>query len=454
MKFPKIGDIATKEIISANIDDTLAYAIDKMTQNNHRSIVVIREDGFSVLNVFDVINFKNQHTDLNKSLSALNLTKVPIIQKEENILEALNQIQNTEFLCVVDEKNNLYGLLTHSDITANMDPGILMESYKLEDFFKIGKKVKTVFKNDTASDVLKDMVKLSYDNIIIVNKEQKPIGILTTKNIINLIKLHKDLSVPIKEYMITPVDTIVQSTTIKGALAYIKEKHYKRAVIVDDAGVFIGVISQSELISLTYSNWVNLMHQHEEELSEINILLQNKTKKYEQLAATDALTGLYNRYKFSELFLYEYELMIQRNCKMSLLMLDIDFFKKVNDTYGHDAGDRVLKVVSNTMLQTLRNIDTVGRWGGEEFVILLPTAELETAVKIANNIRVAIENKEIQDAKSITVSLGATEVQKDDTLEEALKRTDDALYEAKREGRNCVKTSVISNNTKGDIKCF
>ena len=442
MKFPKVGDIATREIISVTIDDTLSYAIDKMTQNNHRNIVVIREDGFSVLNVFDVISFRNQHIDLKSPLSTLYLAKVPVVQKEKNILEALAKIKSSDFLCVVDEENNLYGLLTHSDITANMDPGILMESYKLEDFFKIGKRVKTVFKNEPVSKVLHNMVQLSYDNVIVVDSHQKPIGILTSKNIINLIKLHKDLSHPIKEYMITPVDTINQSTTIKEALEYIKEKNFKRAVIVDDKGVFVGVISQSELISLTYSNWVNLMHQHEEELAEINTLLKNKTKKYEQLAETDALTGLYNRYKFSELFLSEYKLMIQKNSNMSLLMLDIDFFKKINDTYGHDVGDRVLKEISNTMLQTLRNTDTVGRWGGEEFVILLPTADLESAIQVANNIRVAIATKKRDGFEKVTVSLGVTEVQKGDTLEKALKRADNALYEAKRAGRNCVKTNT------------
>jgi len=441
MKFPKIGDIASREVVSVDINDTLCNAIEKMTQNNHRSIVVKGEDGFSVLNVFDVITFKNQHIDLDTPLSSLNLTKVPVLQKEENILEALNQIQTSEFLCVVDEADNLYGLLTHSDITANMDPGILIESYKLEDFFKIGKKVKTVFKNEIASNVLQDMVRLTYDNIIIVDGEQKPIGILTTKNIINLVKLHKDLSQPIKEYMVTPVDTIKQSVSIKEALEYIKEKGYKRAVIVDEEGVFVGVISQSELISLTYSNWVNLMHQHEEELSEINTLLHNKTKKYEQLASTDTLTGLYNRYKFSEIFLYEYGLMLQRENKMSLAMLDIDFFKKVNDTYGHDIGDRVLKEVSNAILQTLRSTDTVGRWGGEEFVMLLPTADLDIAMKIAEKVRTTIATKEINVAKSVTVSLGVTEIKKGDTLEKALKRADNALYEAKESGRNCVKCS-------------
>lgn len=439
MKFPKIGEIATRKIISVSIDNTLSYAIEQMMQSEHRSIVILREDGFSVLSVFDVIGFKNKNYDLDSSLSLLNLPKVPTLKKDENVLDALEKIESAEFICVVDEKGSLYGLLTHSDITANIDPDILMESYKLEDFFKIGKKVKSVFQNSITANVLKDMVQLIYDNIIIVDEKLRPIGILTTKNIINLVKMHKDLTLPISSYMVSPVDTIYQSSTIKETLTYIKEKNYKRAVIVDKDDVLVGVISQSELISLTYSNWVNLMHQHEEELSEINTILQKKTKKYEQLASTDALTGLYNRYKFSELFLFEHRVMLQRNNKMSLLMLDIDFFKRVNDTYGHDVGDKILVEVSNTILQTLRNVDIVGRWGGEEFVMLIPTVELTMAVVIANNIRIAIEKKNIDTANSVTVSIGVTEIKEKDTLQRALKRADNALYEAKESGRNCVK---------------
>ncbi|SFV49880.1 hypothetical protein MNB_SM-7-1471 [hydrothermal vent metagenome] len=441
MKFPKVGDIATREVVSVSRSDTLSYAVELMTKSNHRNIVVKEGKEFFVLGVFDVINFKNFYDDLDIPLSSLHLSKLPTISKEKNILEAFDEIKSSDFLCVIDEKGEFYGLITHSDITASMDPNILMESYQLEEFLTIGKKVETAFEDAITIDVFRDMSRYSYDNVIIVDKNRKPIGILTTKNIISLIKLDKDLSRPIKEYMITPVETISYKSTIKETLTYIQTKHFKRAVIVDEKERFVGVISQSELIALTYSNWVSFMHQHQEELYEINTLLHHKTKEYEKLAKTDALTGLYNRYKFSELFLHEYNLMLQKESKISLLMLDIDHFKKINDTYGHEIGDRVLVEISNTILQTLRNSDTVARWGGEEFVILLPNADIEVAKKVANNIRTAIEKREISIAKRVTVSIGVTEVKKGDTLEKALNRADSALYDAKKSGRNCVKIS-------------
>jgi diguanylate cyclase (GGDEF)-like protein len=255
-----------------------------------------------------------------------------------------------------------------------------------------------------------------------------------------LIKSKSDLSLAIKYYMTSPVDTVRNTFTIKKALAFVKSKHYKRIVVVDEAGLFEGVIDQSELISLTYSNWATLMKEYQEELDEINLMLENKNKEYEHLASTDALTGLYNRYKFSELFLSSYKTMTQRDNKMSIIMLDIDFFKKVNDTYGHNVGDKVLIQVSHAILRTLRSIDIVSRWGGEEFMMLLPTADLDNASKLAEKIRLEIENQEIDIAGYVSVSLGVCEVREGDSMEDAVKRADDALYLAKNSGRNCVKT--------------
>ena len=408
-------------------------------ESEHRNIIITDDKEYFVLNVLDIISFKNEHCDFSKPLMTCKLPKVPTVHRETNILDALKLVESSEFLCVLDEEGDLYGLVTHSDIVANLDPSTLIRTYKLEDFFKIGKSIKTTSLDAKTSDVLQQMIDNNYDSIVVLDETKKPLGILTTKNVIALLKTQKDLSLPVKHYMITPVDAVKKSITVQEALEYIKQKHYKRVVVVDDDGSFVGIIKQSELISLTYSNWVNLMHKYQEELSEINAMLMQKSKKYEHLAATDPLTGLYNRSKFSELFLSEYNTMIRRDNAMSLIMLDIDFFKKVNDTYGHDVGDRVLVQVAHTLLKTLRNVDIIARWGGEEFVMLLPTADKKTAKEIANKIRVAIKGQKIDGIDGITASLGVSEVTRDDTLESALKRADEALYSAKKSGRDCVK---------------
>jgi len=134
--------------------------------------------------------------------------------------------------------------------------------------------------------------------------------------------------------------------------------------------------------------------------------------------------------------------MVQRHNKMSLILLDIDFFKKVNDNYGHNMGDQVLIQISHTLLRTLRNIDIICRWGGEEFIAILPTAPLEIASVITEKIRKSIEELDIDIVGKVTASFGVAEVKEGESMEDVVDRADKALYLAKDSGRNCVKTEL------------
>lgn len=158
------------------------------------------------------------------------------------------------------------------------------------------------------------------------------------------------------------------------------------------------------------------------------------------MAVTDSLTGLYNRYKFSELFISEYTTMAKRDNSMSIIMIDIDHFKLINDNHGHNMGDKVLVQISNILLKYLRNVDIIARWGGEEFIALLPTATVENGVKLAEKIREAIKSYEMPNGLKVTASFGVTQVIKGDSMESAIGRADEALYEAKNSGRNQVKS--------------
>ena len=230
-----------------------------------------------------------------------------------------------------------------------------------------------------------------------------------------------------------------QSVINNEALKFIKDKHFKRIVTVDDEGKLVSVITQKELIATTYSHWVKLMKDYYKELNRVNDLLEKKSEKFKKIASIDPLTGLYNRIKFSELYRSEYTVMMQRNNTMSLMMIDFDHFKDINDNYGHNVGDKVLKEISTLFLSILRNVDVLCRWGGEEFVALLPTANLEQTAKIAEKIRHAIDSHKTNETPHITASFGVTEIRKNDTLDEAINRADRALYDAKDAGRNCVK---------------
>ena len=158
-------------------------------------------------------------------------------------------------------------------------------------------------------------------------------------------------------------------------------------------------------------------------------------------AETDSLTGLYNRkYAFSHLNeaignAHQY------SKNITILMVDIDFFKKVNDTYGHQVGDEVLKQVSIVITKTLRDNDIVGRYGGEEYIVGLINTTSEIAHQVAERIRKNIADTSIiinEQTISVTVSIGMTCLCKEDNLHDLIKRSDTALYSAKEAGRNCV----------------
>ncbi|WP_419778609.1 diguanylate cyclase [Maridesulfovibrio sp.] len=172
--------------------------------------------------------------------------------------------------------------------------------------------------------------------------------------------------------------------------------------------------------------------------------------KLRKLATTDSLTGLYNRRFFMESAEDAMERSRRYGHDLSLLMMDIDFFKNVNDSYGHDAGDDVLKALAKTGLKILRNIDVFGRIGGEEFSILLPDTGLPGAAQVAERLRAEIEAEAMHTRSGslrITVSIGVATFNDDtNSLEKLLKAADVGLYAAKESGRNQVKVQLSPEN--------
>lgn len=154
----------------------------------------------------------------------------------------------------------------------------------------------------------------------------------------------------------------------------------------------------------------------------------------EQAAQHDAMTGLLNRRQFYTIT--ESQLPTQQ--QFSLLLVDTDRFKSINDVFGHLKGDEVLVSLARTLEACIRTEDYVFRWGGEEFVILLPRTPLETAMQIAETIRVAVSRIAIPGLPRFTVSIGVARREQSESIDELFKRVDDALYRAKNEGRNKV----------------
>jgi len=165
--------------------------------------------------------------------------------------------------------------------------------------------------------------------------------------------------------------------------------------------------------------------------------ISNQSKEFEYGANYDSLTQIYNRKAFERLLNKKINEYKYTENKFIFIMLDIDFFKKVNDTYGHQVGDEVLKQLVNVVKHHIRDDDIFARIGGEEFVLILDI-NIEKGFTVINHLRKFIENEEFNIVKNITCSFGITEYKKYDTIDTMMKRADNALYEAKGTGRNKV----------------
>lgn len=156
------------------------------------------------------------------------------------------------------------------------------------------------------------------------------------------------------------------------------------------------------------------------------------------LATTDSLTGIANRREFSAILAKEVERAKRYRIPLSLAMYDLDFFKRVNDSFGHDVGDYVLRAVTALVKEHIRVTDTAARWGGEEFMVLMPHSDMQAAMTAAEKLRLAIASHRFDKAGEVTASFGVAAFEPQDDLHSLLKRVDDALYLAKQRGRNRV----------------
>jgi diguanylate cyclase (GGDEF)-like protein/PAS domain S-box-containing protein len=161
-------------------------------------------------------------------------------------------------------------------------------------------------------------------------------------------------------------------------------------------------------------------------------------KRLLEAAMTDHLTGLYNRRFMDEALKREKAIADRYGVPLSLILMDLDNFKTINDIYGHDIGDRVLISISNLLKEKLRKTDVSARWGGEEFLILLRNTNLPQALKVAEKLKNLICGLKVPPVEDVSASFGVVEYIKGESIDDILKRVDLALYRAKAVGKNCV----------------
>lgn len=205
---------------------------------------------------------------------------------------------------------------------------------------------------------------------------------------------------------------------------------------------------KDELLQVN-ANLEETVRQRTAELSLANKELAERAELQEQLARRDALTGVANRMAANERLQFELQRYQRTQKSYTLLMMDIDFFKRINDGFGHDVGDQVLQQSAQILQHQLRRTDFIARIGGEEFLVILPETGLEGALQLAEKLRQAMADHSFPVVGAVTISLGVALVNADDqSAEPVLKRADQALYRSKQQGRNRVSAASVetSNN--------
>jgi len=207
---------------------------------------------------------------------------------------------------------------------------------------------------------------------------------------------------------------------------------------VDVLNMLSTQISISLKNAMMYRHMEKMVHDRTVELEKKNSTLERLNNQLQVISVTDGLTQIFNRRKIDENLYYERERYMRYGSPLSIILLDIDKFKNVNDTYGHHVGDQVLVGLSELLKGSIRKVDVVGRWGGEEFMIICPNTSLKQAVNLAQTIRSIVETKRFEGVNAITSSFGVAQLNRDEDIEGLIQRVDAALYRAKDRGRNRV----------------
>lgn len=209
----------------------------------------------------------------------------------------------------------------------------------------------------------------------------------------------------------------------------------RRDQIID---LVISLVAVAAGISVLTAYIIDAFEAEQTQIKELLIQLEENNKELSDLSNKDALTGAYNRRYLDQFMDRELEICERTGYPLCILMLDLDFFKRVNDTYGHQFGDTVLKNTSAMIQKELRKYDILARYGGEEFLVALSATDIDAGIQIAERICRAVGQHVYPNGVNVTISIGITEYHDGDTIESIIERADTHLYSAKNNGRNRV----------------
>lgn len=418
--------IATKNVVMVDKSFTFEEVIDLMYKNNLIDVVVSDKNSnkYYILTIKEIL--QQNSFNFTDKIDKIQLTEINQVSKDCLVGDAIKKFGvDFDYLGIVDE-GKMIGIVSKSDLIANYDPAELAQFEKIENFI-FNNPVKFISAKTEMIDAIR-LIGNKKDDCLIVQENGFSVGIITVKDILKIFVKKSDLKKPVGEYMTTPLETIPKEFTVKDTVEYLKNKHFKRAVVSDGENI-IGILTQSDITRLIYNKWMDF--------SRKCIKIAEHATEYIDMAMTDSLTKAYNRNKFYEIINQEENRIKRYGTKgYSILICDVDHFKDVNDTYGHQVGDIVLKQVVDVIKKHIRKVDFVFRWGGDEFVILLLQTDLPNAMIVANKIQNSIKNSNFLIVGNISCSIGVSSYDNDKSVEDVIQRADEALYISKKNGRD------------------
>lgn len=367
--------------------DQLLAQIDKQLYSAAVAVPFVLEDDFH-----------------DRTISATSISEKEDYQNIRNLTK-LNDQLGTKFLyTVIQDRLGIYRLTSSSALASEL---------------KEGTEVRYFTPYPDASEILKDSFKNLNTDYTVPNKIYKPSYIPifkdrwgTYRSIVLPIQTEKgNVYVVGVDMDISYVNTVLKQNTIQTLLSFL---------------LFIIAIIP---IVVVYSAMLKRKHN---EYQKVHKLYVDHSKK----SVTDPLTELFNRYKLDSELGHQYESFQRGRNAFAVLLIDLDHFKKINDQYGHQIGDEVLQNFAQTLKECSRVSDTVGRWGGEEFMVIYPNSDLEKAYLLAQKIHTAIKDSKELSTYKLTASIGVGISKQYVPLKQFIHNVDEALYEAKQRGRD------------------
>ncbi len=304
--------------------------------------------------------------------------------------------------------------------------------------------------------VFQVLTKNNYSCCVIANENRVPLGIITERHLVQVVSENGASSevmvAPVSDYMETPPFTLPEDSSLEDALGWVEKRNVRHLLVTATTGEILGIVTSSNLVQA----YTRIMRHHSESLEQTVTQrteeLESVNRKLITLSMVDALTGLGNR-RAMEVDIMRIHAAGIRHCRpYSIVLFDIDYFKKYNDHYGHQAGDNVLELVSNHFRKGVRDSDSVYRYGGEEFLMVMPDTNVEEAMIPVQRIVNGLADNKIAHTESpleiLTISAGIAsshhQGQRLASWRQVVEVADEGLYDAKNSGRNQVLVSQRS----------